>query len=135
MAVADLDNFTEFNEKYGRAAADDAILLAAELIKGVFSGTAIVYRYVGDEFVIFLEDTTESALYDRVDKLIAACRTAMLTLNGESQSAALSFSVGAAWTVCSEKVNVRDFFITADRALIKAKKEGRSRMYVEKITY
>ncbi|MCI7767299.1 MAG: sensor domain-containing diguanylate cyclase [Oscillospiraceae bacterium] len=135
MAVADLDDFTEFNKKYGKAAADNAILLAAELIKKTFPENAVIYRYVSDDFVIFLEDITESALYDMVDKLRAACQTAMLTLNGESKNAVLSFSVGAAWTVCRDKVNIKDFFITADRALIKAKKECKGSMYVEKITY
>lgn len=135
MALADLDDFTRFNEKYGKAAADDAILLAAELIKSAFPDNAVIFRYVSDDFVIFLEDITESMLHDMVDKLRVACQTAMLTLNGEAQSAVLSFSVGAAWTVCNEKVNIKDFFITADRALIKAKNECKGKMYVEKITY
>lgn len=135
MVVADIDRFNAFNEKYGKAAADDAVRLSAELIKSVFPENSVIFRYVGDEFVIFAEDISESELYDMIDKLRASCRTAMLTVNGESVSVDISFSIGAAWTVCDEKVNIKDFFITADRALIKAKKEGGNRIHVEKIIY
>ena len=90
---------------------------------------------MGDEFVIFAEDISESELYDMIDKLRASCRTAMLTVNGESVSVDISFSIGAAWTVCDEKVNIKDLFITADRALIKAKKGSGNRIHVEKIIY
>ena len=135
MAVADIDNFTRFNELYGKETADNAIMLAAELIKDVFGEQAIIFRYVGDEFVIFIEDISESTLYDMVDKLRAACRTAMLTAEGGTCSAEISLSVGAAWTSCDKKVSVKDFFITADKALIKAKTDGKNRMYVEKIIY
>lgn len=135
MIIADIDEFTTFNQKFGKEAADDAVKLSAELIKSVFPENSVIFRYVDDEFVIFVEDTDESAVYDMVDKLRACCGTAMLTVNGESISADISFSIGAAWTVCDERVNIKDFFITADRALIKAKKEGGDKMHVEKIIY
>lgn len=135
MVIADIDRFTVFNKKYGKAAADDAVRLSAELIKSVFPENAVIFRYVGDEFVIFAEDISESELYDMIDKLRASCGTAMLELNGESVNVDISFSVGAGWTVCDERVNIKDLFITADRALIKAKKEGGNRMHVEKIIY
>ena len=135
MVIADIDRFTVFNEKYGKAAADDAVRLSAELIKNVFPEDAVIFRYVGDEFVIFAEDISESELYDMIDKLRASCGTAMLELNGESVNVDISFSVGAGWTVCDERVNIKDLFITAGRALIKAKKEGGNRMHVEKIIY
>lgn len=135
MIVADIDGFTEFNQKYGKTAADDAVRLSAEIIRSVFPENSVIFRYVGDEFVIFIEDTSESDVYDMIYKLRAACKMAMLTVNGESVSVDISFSVGAAWTVCSERVNIKDFFITADRALIKAKKEGGDKIHVEKIIY
>ncbi|MGN1101296.1 MAG: diguanylate cyclase [Huintestinicola sp.] len=135
MIIADIDGFTEFNERYGKKAADDAVKLSAELIKSVFPDNSVIFRYVGDEFVIFAEDINEGEMYDMVNRLRASCGTAMLTVNGESICVDISFSIGAAWTVCDERVNIKDFFITADRALIKAKKEGGSKMHVEKIIY
>ncbi len=131
LIVADIDNFTQFNEKYGKHVADDALCLCAELISDIFKG-AVIFRYTGDEFAIFAEDITENVLQDMFDKLTAAAETICLE-NGDTVS--LSFSAGAAWTVNNSRVSFNDYLITAEKALFKAKMHGKNRMYTEKITY
>lgn len=135
MIVCDIDDFNSFVNKYGKAAGDDVLKLSEQLMKSVFPEGTVIFHYLGDEFVVFAENITESDLHDIADKFRAAFRTAAVNVNGESVNADLTFCAGAAWTVCDEKVNLKDFFITAERALIKAKKAGRDRMHVEKIIY
>ena len=135
MIVCDIDDFNGFVNKYGKAAGDDVIKLSEKLMKSVFPEGTVIFHYLGDEFVIFAENITESELHDIADKFNAAFTTAAITVGGESVNAGLTFCAGAAWTVCDEKVNLKDFFITAERALIKAKKRGRDKMHVEKIIY
>lgn len=135
MAVCDIDDFTSFVKEYGNDAADDVISLFGQLMHSVFPEDTVIFHYLGDEFVVFAENISESDLYDIADRLRAAVRTAAVTVNGKSVNAGLTFCAGAAWTICDEKVNLKDFFITAERALIKAKKEGADRIHVEKIIY
>lgn len=135
MIVCDIDDFNGFVSKYGKAAGNDVIKLSEQLMKSVFPEGTVIFHYLGDEFVIFAENITESELHDIADKFNAAFTTAAITVGGETVNAGLTFCAGAAWTVCDEKVNLKDFFITAERALIKAKKRGRDKMHVEKIIY
>ncbi len=134
MIVADIDCFEEYNKKYSSEAADKAIAAAAKAIRDVF-GSAIIFRYIGDEFVIFAEGLTEVQIYNMFDRLRAA--VSCIAVNEETdESAGLTFSAGAAYTAnTSEKVNIRDYFITADKALYRAKSEGRDRLCAEKIIY
>lgn len=134
LLFADIDDFDDFNAAYGKEAADNAVALAAEIIRDIFSD-AVVFKFPDDEFVIYTENMSEPDLHDRYEKLQAACRTIKLTSDSDSRAVGITFSVGAAQTVNSSKVNIKDYFVTAERVLFKAKADGKNRMYVEKIIF
>ena len=134
LLFADIDDFGDFNSRYGKEAADNAVALAAEIVGDVFSD-AVVFKFPDDEFVIYTENMSEPDLHDRYEKLQAACRTIKLTTGNTSNDIGITFSVGAAWTQNSSKVNIKDYFITAERVLYKAKTDGKNRMYVEKVIF
>lgn len=108
--------------------------LAAEIVGDVFSDS-VVFKFPDDEFVIYTENMSEPDLHDRYEKLQAACRTIKLTSGNTVSDIGITFSVGAAWTHNSSKVNMKDYFITAERVLYKTKTDGKNRMYVEKIIF
>jgi len=130
LIFADIDDFGDFESKYGRNVADSAIALAAKIVSEVF-GDCIVFKFPEDEFMIYAEDMPETDLHGRYEKLQAACGT--ITCSG--CDVGISFSAGAAWTYNSSKVNIKDYFITAERVLFKAKKDGKGRLYAEKIIF
>lgn len=135
LAVIDIDDFSGFNKKYGPETSDNAVKLAAELICCIFED-AVIFRYTGDQFVVYMENITESELYEMEEKLRLAGEMINLSDNSScTDSLSMTFSTGAAWTVNSEKTTFKDYFITADKALFRAKKAGKNRMYVEKIIY
>lgn len=135
LAVIDVDDFTDYNKKFGYEIADSAIRLAAEIIYDVFRG-GIIFRFTGDQFVVYMENISESDFYDMTEKLrLAGSMISLSGKDGETASAVLSFGVGAAWTVNTPKTTFNDYFITADKALFKAKKMGRGSVRVEKIIY
>lgn len=137
MVIIDIDDFTRFNLKYGYETGSNAINLAASMVSEIFDG-AVIFRYVGDQFVIYIENETETQLYEKVDKLRAAAETITLTggEDSEFENVSLTFSIGAAWTTnSSDKVNAKDYFITALKALFKAKHQGKNNMVVDRIFY
>ena len=134
LLFADIDDFGDFNSRYGKEAADNAVALAAEIVGDVFSDS-VVFKFPDDEFVIYTENMSEPDLHDRYEKLQAACRTIKLTSGNTVSDIGITFSVGAAWTHNSSKVNMKDYFITAERVLYKTKTDGKNRMYVEKIIF
>lgn len=134
MLMIDIDDFAEFNDRYGEENASNAISLAASMIGSIFSG-AVIFRYIGDEFAVFAEGLTERELYDRIDKLRAALATMELEINGEKVNTPLTLSIGASWAANSSKTNIKDYFITADKALLTAKREGKNRLESVKIFF
>lgn len=136
LLVADIDDLTEINRKYGEETGSSAVKMAAGLLKNIF-GDAVIFRYLGDEFVVYIENITEAQLYDMAEKLNASAETVILSgKDGAAESIGLTFSIGAAWAHNgSEKISIKDYFITADNALYKAKKDGKKRMYMEKIIF
>ena len=56
LVLLDIDNFKSFNDTYGHALGDEAILLVAGSLKRSFRKTDVVGRFGGDEFIIFIQD-------------------------------------------------------------------------------
>lgn len=58
----DLDGFKDINDKYGHKAGDVILRVTAERAKSIVRLNDTVARWGGDEFIILLEEVTQSAL-------------------------------------------------------------------------
>ena len=80
----DLNNLKKTNDQYGHVQGDLLIKKAAELIDEIFSGSGIVGRIGGDEFIAILstEDTTYvEALLEQMKKRIDETNRIITELN------------------------------------------------------
>ncbi len=57
--MIDLNGFKQINDNYGHAEGDDALIIAAELLRKSFGEYGVVTRYAGDEFVVMLNTIDE----------------------------------------------------------------------------
>ena len=60
--MIDLNGFKQINDKYGHSEGDEALVIAADLLRRSFCEYGIVTRYAGDEFVVMLNTTDESMI-------------------------------------------------------------------------
>ncbi len=92
VLAIDLNNLKSANDEHGHAAGDALIRRAGEVLSKTAEGDVCVARIGGDEFVLLLPATDETAverLMERVDHLVA--------VNNKFYSGpALSFAMGAA---------------------------------------
>ncbi|MGN1090138.1 MAG: diguanylate cyclase domain-containing protein, partial [Huintestinicola sp.] len=131
LVIADIDGFSKIIEGAGRKAANNAMTMLGEQLSAVFSGAA-VYRFVGDKYVAYIENITESELHDMEERLRIALST--VEFAGNADMSGISVSLGAAHGgEGSEKCSARNFFITAEKALMQSKKQGGNCMFVEKV--
>jgi len=65
--MIDLDFFKEINDRYGHNTGDEALIKVADALVRSFPDRAAVGRYGGDEFMVFLPETTLDALKRHVD--------------------------------------------------------------------
>lgn len=125
VVVFDLDHFKQCNDRYGHLVGDELLKGVAALLVEHVRATDLVARYGGEEFVVLLRETTVEAAASVAEKLRA-------TVKGQSFAdgvvEGLTVSAGVACT--SGREAPEELFERADRALYRAKEEGRDRVCV-----
>ena len=58
--MIDLNGFKQVNDNYGHLEGDDALIIAANVLRKSFSEYGVVTRYAGDEFVVMLNTVDEN---------------------------------------------------------------------------
>jgi len=133
VLMLDIDKFKQFNDKYGHLSGDICLKVVANTIKeSIERGSDTVYRWGGEEFTVILPCTPiEGAMIiaERIRENIAAT-----PINPGNETAFITVSIGAGSIapVCSDsEETLADFSENIDKALYRAKQNGRNR--VEKI--
>lgn len=72
MLVIDFDHFKEVNDRYGHDAGDEALKKLAEQLQKIVRSSDLVYRYGGEEFVVFLPATISSRAMLVAKKILKA---------------------------------------------------------------
>lgn len=141
LAMIDIDRFKEFNDRWGHDAGDQALrMVATELAK--VGGGATAYRYGGEEFaVVFPEqavrhavehlESVRTAIADRGffirSKKPKRKRSKRTRLRGGGQRVPVTVSGGVA-TSEIQRSDAQSVLRAADRALYRAKRNGRNRI-------
>jgi diguanylate cyclase (GGDEF)-like protein len=124
LAIFDLDDFKQVNDKLGHAAGDAVLKIAGSTILGSMRQGDLVARLGGDEFGLMLTVPQESAAAGPVER----ARTAVPHRLRQSGLLPITASVGY---VCAgggrEFPDVLALFNAADAALHQAKREGKNR--------
>lgn len=126
IIVMDIDDFKYFNDTYGHAFGDVILNITAGCITSVFDETATCSRFGGDEFVIYVPETSEHDLAIMLDNL---ADTLKRDITLPRQDKYVSVSVGAAFA-SRHGNDYGDLFRSADTALYAAKKAGKDRYMI-----
>jgi diguanylate cyclase (GGDEF)-like protein len=122
LAMLDLDNFKELNDSSGHLAGDQALTLAADVLRNNARHSDTIARLGGDEFSILLLNTQP-----------ADCRPFLQGIAAKlaEQMAAAGFAVTASIgcvTFNAAPESLLDALRSADRAMYAAKAAGKSRV-------
>lgn len=124
LLVIDVDNFKTINDSHGHDRGDDALRLIAGTLQQVVGSAVPVGRLGGEEFAIFLADTTNQEAGSIAEKLRSA--VARLAFVTEGNGCPLSVSIGGA--IFTGATDFRTLYRMADACLYQAKAEGRNRV-------
>jgi diguanylate cyclase (GGDEF)-like protein len=126
LALVDVDDFKNFNDRYGHQAGDEALAMLGEAIRKALRATDVASRYGGDEIVIILPETRLEKAYDLFIKRIKReIETRFKQLSGDRFS--LTVTIGIA-SYPQDGKDAHDLVLAADRALLDAKKYKHTHM-------
>ncbi|MEO4048317.1 GGDEF domain-containing protein [Pseudomonas sp. CAU 1711] len=124
VCILDLDHFKRINDSYGHPVGDEVLRTFANTVQPLLRSTDFFARYGGEEFLLFLPQTSlEMAQHcvKRIQDELAVARYPSLP-----QGMRVTASIGVAQYYLLE--SVAELIERADKALYKAKQNGRNRM-------
>ncbi|MGC4192047.1 MAG: GGDEF domain-containing protein [Thermomicrobiales bacterium] len=114
MLYLDVDYFKRTNDMHGHAEGDRVLVELARALREMFGPDACIGRFGGDEFTIFLSETPNAPIVERVESLRKCAATIPVTI-----------SVGSASV--RDTGMLAEAMARADAALLAAKAAGRNR--------
>jgi two-component system cell cycle response regulator len=129
LALLDVDNFKQMNDKYGHLAGDKLLKTVGDVIKHcIRADVDWPFRYGGDEFCVILTQLSKDQALMTAERFIQSFNKKKLPLTGLSIGLARFIrSQNKKWTT-----DIFDLIKRADTALYKAKNGGRNRVVVDK---
>jgi diguanylate cyclase (GGDEF)-like protein len=124
IALLDIDFFKMVNDRFGHARGDEVLRTFAAAAHGALRGSDMLARWGGEEFLLMLPNTGLAEAH-RVLARIAA-RVAAMQVPGVDLGRSISFSAGV--TARADGEPFADTINRADKALYRAKAEGRDRI-------
>lgn len=125
VAVVDVDHFKHINDRFGHAVGDDVLKAIALAMRATCRDSDTLGRYGGEEFAVLLEGILPEHALVAAERLRNA--VAAIEIRVGEDTIAPTASVGVACLTADD----RDFdhvLVRADRALYRAKEEGRNRV-------
>jgi diguanylate cyclase (GGDEF)-like protein len=125
IALLDVDNFHEVNDRLGHLEGDASLRRVADRLMGTLRRAGFLARLGGDEFAVLLEgvDTVKAAAVVDLIRIQAA-------EEGDHASGRLPLQLSAGWATlegAGSRSAINDALQRADDALRQAKREGRNR--------
>jgi diguanylate cyclase len=127
LAVFDLDHFKAINDRFGHATGDKVLTSMASLLRKHVRTVDLICRFGGEEFVLLMPDTNLQAAATVAEKLRATVAGSQFRFKETPVPVTMSCGL----STFRDDDSVEDVFERADRALYRAKNEGRNRCCVE----
>jgi diguanylate cyclase (GGDEF)-like protein len=143
IAVVDIDHFKKFNDTYGHETGDQVLRMVASKLARV-SGGGEAFRFGGEEFCILFEGRTVRDALPYLERLRGDVADAVFFVRGQDRvvksiehragergniEAQVTVSLGVAGSN-GKMVSADESLRAADKALYRAKQEGRNRVEV-----
>ena len=124
--MLDIDHFKKVNDNFGHAIGDIAIKKVAEVFIETVRKIDILGRIGGEEFGLLLVETDFENAFKIAERIRINVENIKL-FDDKGNQVKLTISIGIA-KYTNERDSLQELMMDSDRALYKAKNEGRNRV-------
>nr|WP_276576375.1 GGDEF domain-containing protein [Caldicoprobacter algeriensis] len=131
LLLIDIDDFKSVNDTYGHVVGDFVLRQFADILRNNAREDDVIARWGGEEFVMALPETNIDEAFNIADAIRKAVEGHCFCCEGVTCSITVSIGIAS----IDERADIDDieqFFVTADKALYKAK-ENKNYITVTKI--
>lgn len=127
VLIFDIDFFKKINDTYGHATGDEALVVFANKLKNIFGKDAIVARFGGEEFVVYIPNDD----LDSINKILSGSdnnpgRLGVIFESSEGKEVRFTVSGGIMELPIGKKLE--DAIKIVDAKLYEAKNTGRNQI-------
>jgi diguanylate cyclase (GGDEF)-like protein len=128
IVMADIDFFKQFNDRQGHLAGDALLARVGDLLHASIRGADVACRYGGEEFILFLPESSIENTHKRMEKIRKDFQRLKVRYHGK-QLPSVTVSIGIA-SYPDQGKDPETLIDNADAALYRAKQEGRNRIAI-----
>jgi len=121
VGVLDIDFFKKINDAFGHVYGDEVLLLFSDLMRKVFRGNDLLFRFGGEEFVVFLLDVDQKGAEFAFERFRSELESYEFPQVGK-----VTVSIGI--TSARQGAHSATLLGQADKALYYAKEHGRNQV-------
>lgn len=127
LLLLDIDRFKNINDNYGHNVGDQVLAGLGELLSGAVREGDLPGRIGGEEFLIFLSETSVEGAGHFAERLRQTIKKRTIP----TDEGAVSFTVSIGITQISpDDISIDQIIARADRAMYRAKELGRDRVEI-----
>ncbi|MCK8784053.1 GGDEF domain-containing protein [Roseomonas sp. NAR14] len=127
LLLIDIDTFKAYNDRYGHPEGDACLRAVGRALARALHGIGLALRYGGEEFAVLLPGSGTEAALEVAERLRLAVR-ALDRPHAGAAAGVVTISLGLATAPARGGATPAGLVNAADRALYRAKREGRDRV-------
>jgi len=129
LAMVDIDDFKNYNDTNGHLAGDKVLKQVSQILISNLRRTDAPFRYGGEEFAVILPATSREGALIILEKVRKEIEDFSFEFRERQPGGKVTVSIGIA-TYPVDTKNAQDLANCADKALYKAKANGKNRTFL-----
>jgi diguanylate cyclase (GGDEF)-like protein len=130
IILLDIDFFKHFNDTNGHMLGNHVLAQLAAVIHDSIREQDVAFRFGGEEFVILLPNTPLEQAAEVAERVRRNVESTPFPYGEKQPNGKVTISLGVASSETQENVNTDELVITADKALYRAKEQGKNKVCV-----
>jgi two-component system cell cycle response regulator len=126
LMILDIDHFKQVNDTYGHDCGDEVLKSFADRLRGIIRSGDLLCRLGGEEFVIVMPNVELSAAARIAERARQTIEREPFVVDVDGRAIPVTTSIGVAERGPDDDTST--LYRRADRALYRAKSEGRNRV-------